>query len=124
MDRLSRGIAAYASQFGIPESEVEGTLSKLIGPHMAGEAMQAAGGIWHEQFPLSLRERSLLVIAAIAAQGGAEERLRGHFRWALKHGLNREELEAALVVLAVYAGYPKASTAIEILRATLPEGDR
>jgi 4-carboxymuconolactone decarboxylase len=115
-DRRARGIAAYASQFGVPEAEAEATLAGMVGSRMAEEAIQAAGAAWAEESPLSLRERSLVVVAALAAQGGADARLRGHLRWAIEHGVSAEELEAALTLLAVYAGFPRASVAMELLR--------
>jgi len=125
-ERRARGIAAYASQFGVPESDAEATLAGMVGQRMAEEAIQAAGAAWAEDSPLSLRERSLVVVAALAAQGGADPRLRGHLRWAIEHGLSAEELEAALTLLAVYAGFPRASVAMELLREeiTSPARDR
>ena len=118
-DRRAQGIAAYASQFGVPESEAEATLAGMVGERMAEEAIHAAGAAWAEDSPLSLRERSLVVVAALAAQGGADARLRGHLRWALEHGVSADELEAALTLLAVYAGFPRASVAMELLREEL-----
>ena len=125
-ERRARGIAAYASQFGVPESDAEATLAGMVGQRMAEEAIQAAGAAWAEDSPLSLRERSLVVVAALAAQGGADPRLRGHLRWAIEHGLSAEELEAALTLLAVYAGFPRASVAMELLREEIssPARDR
>ena len=117
-DRTSRGRAAYASQFGLPEDEAVELLETIVGERMAGEAVQAAGGAWVEDC-LSLRDRSLVVVAALAAQGGVEERLRTHVRWALEHGVTPEELDAALSLLAVYVGYPRASVAMEVIREVL-----
>lgn len=117
--RRDRGIAAYASQFGIPEEEVEAYLSSLIGPRMAAEAIDAQGGGAWEEGILSLRERSLIVLASLITQGGAEARLRGHARWAIAHGVSPAEIEELATLLAIYAGYPRASTAIEAIRGEL-----
>jgi 4-carboxymuconolactone decarboxylase len=114
-DRTARGRAAYASQFGLPEEEAVDLLETLIGARMASEAVQAAGGAWVEDC-LSLRDRSLVVVTALIAQGGVEERLRTHVRWALEHGVTPEQLEAAVALLAVYVGYPRASVAMEVVR--------
>ena len=54
-------------------------------------------------------------------EGGVEARLRTHVRWALDHGATPEELEALAALLAVYAGYPKASSAIEVFRQVIAE---
>lgn len=85
---------------------------------MATEAINAAGGAWVEDC-LSLRDRSLVVLAALVTQGGAEERLGTHVRWALDHGVTPEELEAMCTLLAVYIGYPRASVAMETIREVL-----
>jgi 4-carboxymuconolactone decarboxylase len=90
----------------------------MLGDRMAREAIDAAGGAWVDDC-LSLRDRSLIVVAALVTQSGADARLRGHLRWALDHGATPEELEALITLLAVYAGYPRASTAMELLREEL-----
>jgi alkylhydroperoxidase/carboxymuconolactone decarboxylase family protein YurZ len=117
--RRARGLAAYASQFGIAESEVAAHLGALIGDRMADEAISAAGGGAWEEGPLTLRERSMIVLASLITQGGAEARLRGHVRWAVEHGVTAEQIEELATLLAVYTGYPRASTAMELIRAEL-----
>ena len=111
-ERVDRGRAAYASQFRLPEAEAVEELKRTVGDRMANEAIQAAGGAWVEDC-LSLRDRSLVVLAALITQGGVDERLRGHARWALDHGVTPEELEAMATLLAVYIGYPRASVAMQ-----------
>jgi 4-carboxymuconolactone decarboxylase len=117
-DRFERGLAAYASQFGMPGEEVAGWFAERYGERFAAEAINAAGGAWPDD-ALSLHARSLVVVAALVAQGGVEDRLRGHVRWAIVHGSSREELEALVTLLAVYVGYPKASVAMEVVREEL-----
>ena len=117
-DRYERGLDAYASQFGIPREEVPGWFRERLGDRFGVEAVNAAGGAWVDDC-LSLRDRSLLVVAALAAQGGVDDRLRGHVRWALEHGSSREELEALVTLLAVYVGFPRASVAMEVVRDEL-----
>ena len=114
-DRTARGRAVYASQFGLPEPEAIAQLEGTVGKRMAAEAVDAAAGAWVEDC-LSLRDRSLVVVAALIAQGGVEARLRTHVRWALEHGLTAEQLEAAAALLAVYVDYPRASVAMEVIR--------
>lgn len=114
-ERAARGRAAYASQFRTTEADAVEELQRVVGVRMAREAIQAAGGAWVEE-GLSLRDRSLVVLAALVAQGGVDERLRAHTRWALDHGLTPDELDAMAALLAVYVGYPRASVAIEIIR--------
>jgi 4-carboxymuconolactone decarboxylase len=123
-DRYDRGLDAYASQFGIPREEVPAWFAERMGERFGDEAIRAAAGAWVDDC-LSLRDRSLVVLAALVAQGGVEERLRRHVVWAVEHGSNREELEALVTLLAVYVGFPRASTAMEVVRDELArlEGD-
>jgi len=123
-ERQARGIAAYASQLGLPPDEVEAWFEDRMGERFGREAINAAAGAWVDDC-LSLRDRSLVVVAALVTQGAVDERLRGHVRWAVEHGSNREELEALVTLLAVYVGFPRASVAMEIVRdelATLDGG--
>jgi 4-carboxymuconolactone decarboxylase len=117
-ERYERGLDAYASQLGIPREEVPTWFADRFGERFGEEAINAAGGAWPDDC-LSLRDRSLIVVAALIVQGGAEARLRGHVRWAIDHGSSREELEALATLLGVYAGYPKASAGLEIIRDEL-----
>jgi 4-carboxymuconolactone decarboxylase len=119
-DRYERGLDAYASQLGLPREQVRAWFAERFGERFAEEAVNAAGGAWAND-ALSLRDRSLVVVAALIAQGGVEERLRGHVRWAVQHGCTREELEALATLLAVYVGYPRASVGLEVVRAALDE---
>jgi alkylhydroperoxidase/carboxymuconolactone decarboxylase family protein YurZ len=117
-ERYERGLDAYASQFGIAREDVPAWFAERMGERFGTEAINAAAGAWVDDC-LSLRDRSLAVIAALVAQGGVEARLRGHVRWALDHGSTREELEALVTLLAVYVGFPRASAAMEVVRDEL-----
>lgn len=117
-DRYGRGLDAYASQFGMAREDVPGWFAERFGKRFGTEAINAAGGVWVDD-TLSLHDRSLVVVAALVAQGGVDDRLRGHVRWAVAHGSSRDELEALVTLLAVYVGYPKASVAMEVVREEL-----
>ncbi|MFM8349754.1 MAG: carboxymuconolactone decarboxylase family protein [Actinomycetales bacterium] len=117
--RRARGIARYADQFGISEPEVEQAFLSAFGAECAEEAFQATGGAAWNDGPITLRERSLVVVAILAAIGGVESRLTGHLRWALQHGATIEELRATLLMVANYAGFARASVALESLDALI-----
>lgn len=119
MDRRRRGIAVYASQFGVSEAEIERLFADRFGRRMAEEAFAASGGTAWEADTLSLRDRSLVVLAVLATQGGVESRLRPHVRWAIEHGATAAELDAVISLVANYAGYPRASVAMEVVREEL-----
>jgi 4-carboxymuconolactone decarboxylase len=121
-DRYERGLEAYASQFGVSRDEVPAWFAERMGERFGTEAINAAGAAWVNDC-LSLRDRSLAVVTALIALGGVDDRLRGHVRWAVAHGSNREELEALVTLLAVYVGFPRASAGMEIVRDELAKLD-
>ncbi|MCW3016972.1 MAG: Carboxymuconolactone decarboxylase [Solirubrobacterales bacterium] len=121
-DRRARGVAAFASQFDLPEGEVVAFMDNMLGPCMAEEAQRANAAAWTDD-ALSMRDRSLVVIASLVTQGGVEPRLRGHLQWAIRNGVTRAELDALMAMLAVYVGYPKASTGMQLLREELGPGE-
>lgn len=118
--RRQRGLRNYASQFDMSEAEVVETMTAMLGEHMAQEAWESSAEAWTDR-DLSMRDRSLLVVACLVTQGGVEPRLRGHLRWALVNGATRAELEALMALLAVYIGYPRASVGMELLRQELDD---
>jgi 4-carboxymuconolactone decarboxylase len=122
-ERYERGLDAYASQFGIPREDVGKWFEERTGELFGDEAILAAGGVWSDDC-LSLRDRSLIVVAALVTQGGLEGRLRSHVRWAVKHGATPAELEALVTLLAVYIGFPRASAGMELVRDELSEPAR
>jgi 4-carboxymuconolactone decarboxylase len=117
-ERYEDGLRAYASQLGIAPEEVPAWFTERFGERFGREAINAAAGAWTDDC-LSPRDRSLIVVAALITQGGVDDRLRSHVRWAVEHGSNREELEALVTLLAVYAGFPRASVGMEIVRQEL-----
>lgn len=69
---------------------------------------------------LTLRDRSLLTIALLAALGHEEE-LAMHVRATANTGATREEVREALLHCAVYAGVPAANSAMRIAKRTYDE---
>jgi 4-carboxymuconolactone decarboxylase len=70
------------------------------------------GDLWRRP-DLSPRDRSLVTIAALAANGD-EGGLAFHVQFALQNGLTRAEIGEALTHLAFYAGWPKATAAVAV----------
>jgi 4-carboxymuconolactone decarboxylase len=124
VSRRRRGIAVYARQLGVSERDAEALFTQRFGARLAEEAFNAAGGSAWEEAPLTLRERSLVVLATLVALGGVEDRLRTHVRFAVAHGATGDELEALVTLVAVYAGFARASVAIEIVRDELAHLER
>lgn len=73
------------------------------------------GQVWARERELSLRDRSLITIAALFS-AGQYPRLRSHLMLGKKHGITREEAVALVTHLAFYCGWPKAWSAFPIIR--------
>lgn len=119
MSRRERGLEVYAAQLGVSTEEAERHFVETYGSRFAEEAFASAGGSTWDESPLSRRDRSLVVLAVLAAQGGVEPRLRTHVGFALENGATADELEAVMALLSVYTGFPRASVAMEVLRDEL-----
>ena len=120
--RYQRGLQAYASQFHITPEQVPGWFAGAVGDRFAEEAIQSAANAWTDD-ELSLRDRSLIVIAALIALGDLEAQLRMHTRWALDHGATPVELDALATLLAIYTGFARASHGLMIIRDELSDLD-
>lgn len=116
--RYQAGLAVYASQFQIPREEVASWFAERVGERFGAEAILSAAGAWVDD-ELSLRDRSLVVVAALITQGSAEQQLRAHTRWAIQHGCTRTQLESLATLLGVYAGYPRAGSGLMVVRDEL-----
>jgi 4-carboxymuconolactone decarboxylase len=72
------------------------------------------GDIW-KRAELSPRDRSLVTVAALIANGNTEQ-LTGHLSRARQNGLSEIELAEVIIHLAFYAGWPRAMSAIKVAR--------
>ncbi|WP_210401966.1 MULTISPECIES: 4-carboxymuconolactone decarboxylase [Thioclava] len=79
----------------------------------------AWGSVWSRP-DLTPRERSIVTIALLAAQGNHEE-IAMHTRATANTGATPADLREAMLHVAVYAGVPRANHAIKIIKETLKE---
>ena len=82
----------------------------------------AWGSVWSRD-AFTLRERSIVTIALLAALGHDEE-LAMHIRATVNTGATPDDIREALLHVAVYAGVPAANSAIKIAKATLADLDK
>lgn len=80
------------------------------------------GDLW-KRTDLTPRDRSLVTIAALAANGDTEQ-LGAYVQRGLENGLTRLEINEALTHLAFYAGWPRASAAIDVAGKVFAGGKR
>ena len=74
----------------------------------------AWGHLWSDE-TISKRERSMLTIALLAALGNEEE-LRLHLRATANTDTSTQDVMEALLHVAIYAGVPRANSAIRIAK--------
>jgi 4-carboxymuconolactone decarboxylase len=79
----------------------------------------AWGHVWSRE-TISLRERSMLTIALLAALGNDQE-LAMHIRATARTGASQQDVLEALLHVAIYAGVPRANHAIGIAREIFAE---
>jgi 4-carboxymuconolactone decarboxylase len=75
------------------------------------------GNLWRRP-DLTLRDRSLVTIAALAAMGD-DDQLDFYLRLGVESGLTRAQITEALTHLGFYAGWPKATKAIAAVTRTV-----
>lgn len=79
------------------------------------------GEVW-AQPDLAARDRSLITVSALMAQGLFPQ-LAAHMAIAKTNGVTRAEMVALVTHLAFYAGWPKAWSAFDLIKQTYGEDD-
>lgn len=92
-------------------------------PGLADWVIGAVFGGTYQRPGLSLRDRQLLNLGALAALGGVDPQLAGHVRTARRIGMEPAAIAEAFVHLVPYVGLPRALAALRVAAAEL-EGDR
>lgn len=72
------------------------------------------GKVWSREDKLSLRDRSMITISALMAQG-LYPQVKSHLIIGKKHGITKEEVVELVTHLAFYAGWPKAWSAFSLI---------
>ena len=66
------------------------------------------GQVWSREEQLSLRDRSLVTVVALMAQGLTDESFRYHLISAKKNGITKEDMAEIITHAAFYCGWPRA----------------
>ena len=74
------------------------------------------GEVWSREDALSLRDRSLVTVVSLMAQGLMDESFRYHLTTAKQNGITRTEIAEILTHAAFYAGWPKAWAAFRMAK--------
>lgn len=79
------------------------------------------GEVWSREDKLSLRDRSLVTVTALMAQGLTDSSFRYHLESAKRNGITKEEIAEILTHAAFYAGWPKAWAAFRLAKEVWAE---
>ena len=82
----------------------------------------AWGTVWSSD-KITLRERSMLTLALLAATGNFEE-IAMHIRATANTGATQDDVMEAFQHVAIYAGVPRANHAIKIAKAAYAEMEK
>ena len=74
------------------------------------------GEVWSRNDLLSLRDRSLVTITSLIAQGITDSSLTYHLQTAKQNGITRTEIAEIITHIAFYAGWPKAWAAFRLAK--------
>lgn len=78
------------------------------------------GEVWSREDKLSLRDRSMITISALMAQGLFPQ-LKSHLELGKKHGITKEEVVEMVTQLAFYTGWPKAWSTFPLIEEVYNE---
>ena len=81
----------------------------------------AWGTVWASD-EISLRERSMLTLALLAAMGNFDE-IPMHIRATTRTGASKNDIQQVLQHVAIYAGVPRANHALKLAKQTFAEMD-
>ena len=74
------------------------------------------GEVWSREDRLSLRDRSLVTVVCLMAQGLVDSSFQYHLMSAKKNGITKTEIAEVLTHAAFYAGWPKAWAAFNMAK--------
>ncbi|WP_299844108.1 4-carboxymuconolactone decarboxylase [uncultured Paracoccus sp.] len=102
-------------------NRAEAAKSDLDSPFQTMITEGAWGTVWASE-AISLRERSMLTLALLAATGNFEE-IPMHIRATARTGASRRDVAEAFQHVAIYAGVPRANHALKLAKQTYAEMD-
>ena len=79
------------------------------------------GQVWSREDKLSLRDRSLVTVVSLMAQGLTDSSFRYHLTAAKNNGITRTEIAEILTHAAFYVGWPKAWAAFRMAKEVWAE---
>lgn len=119
-DRFEKGMATRRAVLGDAHVDrAEAGKTAFDEPFQAMITEGAWGTLWTDD-TISMRDRSMLTLALLAATGNFEE-IPMHVRATANTGASPQDVLQAFMHVAVYAGVPCANHAIKLTKQTYAE---
>ena len=119
-DKWARGMGVRRTVLGDAHVDrAEAVKTPFDAPFQELIAEGAWGTVWASD-AISLRERSMLTLALLAATGSFDE-IPMHIRATARTGASKQDVAEAFQHVAIYAGVPRANRALQIAKATYAE---
>lgn len=96
---------------------------KDVAPDLARYVIEFGFGDIYSRGILSLKEREIATVAALAALGNAQPQLKVHIHGALNVGCTRQEVVEIMIQIALYAGFPAALNGTFAVKEVFVERD-
>jgi len=119
-DKLSEGMATRRAVLGDAHvDQAEADQVDFDKPFQELITQSAWGTVWSSD-RISLRERSMITLALLAATGNFEE-IPMHIRATARTGASKTDVQEAFQHVAIYAGVPRANHALKLAKQTYAE---
>ncbi|MEX0365102.1 MAG: 4-carboxymuconolactone decarboxylase [Ruegeria sp.] len=120
MNRRDKGMEIRRAVLGDAHVDrAEATKTDLDTPFQDLITEAAWGTVWASE-GITLRERSMLTLALLAATGNFDE-IPMHIRATARTGASKQDVLEAFHHVAIYAGVPRANHALKLAKATYAE---
>jgi 4-carboxymuconolactone decarboxylase len=117
-DRFTRGVESL-SKLNKNQVEVLNDNFKDVAPEMTELIVSFGYGDIYSRKNLDPKMRQIATIAALTAMGNAEPQLNFHIKAGLEVGLTPNEIIETIILMVVYAGFPRAINAINVTKEVL-----
>lgn len=116
-NRLEKGIEVQVGIFGDAIRNMHKNCPENQKPLIIGDLSGYCFGDFYTRTGMSIKDRELVVFAAIAALGGCESQLKAHTAANIKEGNTKEQLIDALQVAVPLNGFPRTLNALAVVNA-------
>lgn len=116
-NRLAKGIEVQTAIFGDAITQMHKNTTEPMKPLMIEDLSGYCFGDFYTRTGMSVKDRELVVFAAIAALGGCEAQLKAHAGANLKEGATKQNLIDALQVAVPLNGFPRTLNAVAVVNS-------